>query len=282
MAIEDGYAGERVRKVTYYENRDEPLNADVVLGADGSGSFYIAGNGGTIKAGAGTIVRRFGRLTGAKDIEPFDYAAVNLNGEDSAAVVDITRRPDASGVVVSRGRVLSIDEGRSFQVESMSTLYGIQWNYTPVERRFVIDPQTLFVTADGITPNYTFLGYTDASAIGKVYNVVVDGSKAARVIEAPYAPKAVRGTVYQTGGGSVMVNDCATYDNTTGKWRLISNTDATASITLPPNAIIIGENKLIDAGGLQRGDHLRVMTDSLPAVLAGGMSVTGYIVSVEQ
>ncbi|MDR1559158.1 MAG: S-layer homology domain-containing protein [Clostridiales bacterium] len=279
-ALEDNFAGERVRKVTFRSGRDELLDPDVVLGADGGGRFYISGNRSYILADPGAIVRRYGRLTDARNILPSDYAVVNLNGADTAAVVDIIPRPDTSGVIIARGRVSAVNEGRSFRVESMSLLYGERWSYTPVKRLFAIDGETLFVSEDGI--DNPLRGYTENSAIDRVFNIALDGSRAARVVDAPYCVKSVRGIIYRNEDGILSLRDTAYYENDTGKWRLISNNNATAVVELPPNTIIVKDNVLTEWQSLLPGDYARVLTNSLPERIAPGMEITGYIVLVER
>ncbi|MDR2649769.1 MAG: S-layer homology domain-containing protein [Clostridiales bacterium] len=281
-ALEDNYAGERVKKVTFRSGRDELLAPDVVLGADGSGRFYISGNRAYIFADPGAIVRRHGRLAGARDILPSDYAAISLNGADAAAVVDVAPLPDTSGIMIARGRVSAVNEGQGFRVESMSLLHGTQWSYTPVRRLYAIDGETLFVSMDGIQPAYPFRGYTGNSAVGKVFNIVLDGARAARVVDAPYCDESVRGVVYQNESGILSLRDTAYYENDTGKWRLISNNNATAAVKLAPNAIIVTENTVTEWQSLRPGDYVSVLTNSLPAQIAPGMEITGYIVSVER
>jgi hypothetical protein len=162
-------------------------------------------------------------------------------------------------------------------------LYGTEWSYTPVERRFVVDGQTLFITPDGVTPsgvsNYFFRG--SQSSISRVFNIVIDGARAARIIEAPYVTKNLRGVVYSQANDVINIRGAAVYDDATGKWGATSAKDATAVVTVPLNSIIVKENRLIEASKLQTGDNVRVMTDSLPAY-APGMALTGYIILVER
>ena len=282
IALEDNFAGERVRKVTFRNGRDELMDPDVVLGADGSGRFYISGNRAFIYADRGAIVRRLGRLTDAQNILPSDFAVVNLNGENTAAVVDIIPRPDTSGVIIARGRILSVNEGRSFRVESKSLLNGNQWSFTPVQRLYAIDGETLFVTPSGIDPNYPFRGYTENSVIGRVFNIVLDGARAARVVDAPFCTRAIRGVIFATeGGGRVRIRDTAIYENDTGIWRLTSNFNATMDIHIPPNSIVVKNNSVIESGFLQPGDHIHILTNHIEPV-SSEQATRGYIITVER
>ena len=282
IALENNYTGERAKKVTFRNGRDELLDPDVVLGADGSGRFYISGNRAFIYADRGAIVRRLGRLTDAQNILPSDFAVVNLNGEDTAAVVDIIPRPDTSGVIIARGRILTVNEGRNFRVESKSLLNGNQWSYTPVQRLYAIDGETLFVTSSGIDPNYPFRGYTENSVIGRVFNIVLDGARAARVVDAPFCTRAIRGVIFATeGSGRVRIRDTAIYENDTGIWRLTSNVNATMDIHIPPNSIVVKNNTVIESGFLQPGDHIHILTNHIEPG-SSEQATRGYIITVER
>jgi hypothetical protein len=276
-ALENVYAGIKVRKMTFRDGRDQLLNPDVVLGSEGM-KFYMSGNSRMINTDDGTIVRRFGRLTGVQDIAPRVFATVNLNGEDTAAVVDITHKPDSSGVIIARGRVLSVNDGKSFKVESMAMLYDGEWSYSPVERIFSIDNETLFIDENGVHASYTFRGYTSNSVVGKVFNIVIDGSRAARVIDAPYSTGNIRGIVYQKADNVVSIRDVSRYDDNSGIWKKLNEANA-MDVAIRPNTIAVKNNGLIDAEAIVIGDEIRVLTNAENAAATAG--IDGYIISVE-
>ena len=283
LALENHYTGSRIKKVTFRTGRDEELAPDTVIYANGGGEFSILGHQGNIKADSGTIVRRYGRLVDAQDIMIPDYATVILNGAGQAAVVDITETPsNTRATIAARGRVLSVNEGKSFKVQSMSVLNGAEWLYTPVQREFAIDHNTRFLNADGYVDPSRFVGYTDESAVNKVYNIVVDGSRATHVVEAPYCTKSIKGTIYRIDGDDILLKDVYQYDNDTGKWRSISHENATAVLQIPVNGLLIKNNAVTPQRELQVGDQLSIMTDNLPAQLNTGGTVTGYIVFVNK
>ena len=278
IALENNYAGEKVKKATFRSGRDELLYADTVIRA-GIGEFSILSNAGVIKTDPGTIVRRYGRLVDGGSINIPDYAVVSTNGGDVAAVVDITETPDTSKILFLRGRIMSVDEGKSFRVESFSALAGLSWFYTPIAREFTIDHDTIFLDASGHVGRDSFIGYTAGSVVDKVYNLVADGGRAVYVVEAPYTLRWVRGVVYGVAEDSVSLKDAEHYEN--GQWVSVSRTDATASVTIAPNTLIAKNNKIIRASDLEPGDQIRAMTDAIPAV-EPGFSVNGYIVIVEK
>lgn len=281
IALENNYAGETIKKLTFRSGRDELLKADTVLYTNG-GTFSILGNAGTIATDEGTIVRRNGRLVDGSQIVAPDYAVVSLNGADTAAVVDITPTPATSGIMIARGRIYSVDAGRSFKVQSMALFGGQSWSYTPIQREFAIDHSTLFMDDSGLTSMDEFIGYTDTSVINKVYNIVIDGSRAARVIDAPYATQSVRGTIYAIDGDSISLKDVYVYDSETGRWSIISNRNAIGTVTVPANAILVDRNQVVGTNSLKVGQQIKVMTDSLPNNITSGLAVTGYIVQVER
>lgn len=279
IALENNYAGEKIRKVTIRSGRDELLSSDTVINTNG-GSFTTL-SGGSISTDDGTIVRRNGRLVNGTNIMIPDYAHVSLNGGRSAAVVDIYDKPDNSQAVIARGRILSVDEGNSFKVQSMSILTGNSWSYTPVSREFSIDYNTLFINESGVVSQDTFKGYTEDSVINKVYYVVIDGSRASHIIEAPYSTKAVKGTVYSVTDTTVSLKDAYYYNNTTGAWLPVSNTNATVTINVHPNSLIAKNNQVVTSGRLTAGDNIRVMTNNLPDKVTPGTEVDGYLILVE-
>jgi hypothetical protein len=281
IALENSASGERVKKITFRNGRDELLDPETVLASDGNGSFTTISKS-NIATDSGTIVRRHGRLVDGNGILASDYVKASLNGGLTAAVVDITDAPDTSGIMIARARVLSVDEGKSFKAQSMSVLSGNSWVYTPVQREFTIDYNTLFFNSDGIVSSDNFIDYTSESVKDKAFNVVYDGSKALRITEAPYAREMVTGTIYNISGDTVSIKDAKYYDRATGKWNTVSNVNSILEININGNNAIIGKNNsLISVSNLEKGDLLKVMTDELPAKVIPESNINGYIVLVE-
>lgn len=283
VALENHFTGERIRRVTFRESRDELLPADVVTNANGNGGFMITGIDGTITTDAGTIVRRHGRLVDGMHILPPDWAVVSLNGHNRAAVVDITDTPGTSGIHIIRGRILSIDAGKSFRVQSMATLVENGWVFSPVQREFTIDNQTLFLDASGgVRSMNEWIDYGSNSVIDRVYNIVVDGGRAARVIDTPYATSSVRGIIYEAGDGSISIRNAEYLDSQTGRWSLISRQNGTLHISLSGSSIIVKESRIATPSGLVSGDFVRIMTTELNAPPVPGARLNGMIVRVER
>ena len=280
IALENSASGERAKMITFRNGRDELLPADTVITADGNGSFSILSNNGDIATDVGTIVRRYGRLVSSNNILPSDYTIVSLNGGNTAAVVDIGDAPAITGVNIARGRILSVDQGQNFKVQSMSVLSGNEWVYTPIQREFTIDYNTKFLDSEGIKDISGLRDYTADSAVDKVYNIIYDGSKATWLVDAPYSKQAVRGIVYESSGGTLKLRNAEHYDNTTGKWTPVSLLDATISVSVPQNAITVKNNAVTN--NVAVGDSVRVLTDVLPEKIQSGIEVTGYFILVEK
>lgn len=281
IALENNYAGERVSMVSFRNGRGNVIDADTVINADGIGSFATVSSNGVISTDNGTIVIRHGRLVSGHDIMIPDYALVELNGGAKAAVVDITDQPDVSAVAIARGRILSVDEGNSFKVKSMSLLGDMDWIYTPVEREFVIDNSTVFINAEGVVSRDTFIDYTENSVVNKAYYVLYDGTRATHVIDAPFAQDGVRGEVYSVADGSVGLKDTNYYVERTGGWKAVSNKDNSINITTATNTIVIKNNKVVGVKDIEVGDKVKVHTAELPDKITGSMTVAGYIILVE-
>lgn len=283
IALENNFAGERVKKVSFRDSRDELLTPDLVLNTNNVGEFSIISNTGNISTDAGTIVRRYGRLVEGANITVDDYAVVSLNGNNRAAVVDIVDSPNTSAVMLVRGRIKSVDEGRSFTVQSMAILSGDNWVYTPIEREFKIDYNTLFLDENGYVDRNTFLDYTDATVINNVYDIIVDGSMATHVIDAPYSQRSIRGTIYEITDTEVRIKDVRYLDTTTNqvRWNIISNLNNTAIITMPLNSVVVKANRVETKSTLQVGDKIRAMSPSFPNELVPGVNITSHVVYVE-
>jgi hypothetical protein len=281
IAMENHHGGERVRMVSFRTGRDELLAPDLVLGIDGQGGFHVVGNDGVIGTDAGTIVRRNGRLVDGRNIMPWDYATVVLSGGNSAAVVDIGPMPATAGVTIARGRIQSVDQGVSFRVQSMALFDGLRWHFTPIQREFAIDHNTIFLGPDGLTNINDFIDFTEDSVFDQVFNIVIDGSRAARVIDAPYTTQAVRGIIYAIDGDEISIRNVHTHNLHTNRWTLTSQINATAFVTVGPNSIIVDRNEVVGLNNLRIGDQIRVMTTPIASPSAG-MEFDGYIVLVER
>ncbi|MDR1642381.1 MAG: S-layer homology domain-containing protein [Clostridiales bacterium] len=281
LALRNSFSGERVQKISFRSGRREPLDPDVILSSNGNGTFSVAASVFPLNADEGTIVVRQGRLTDGQHILPADYAAVSLAGEGKAAVVEIRPTPNFKGVQIVRGRVLQVADNENFRVESMAVLSNDSWIYTPVRRLFSIDADTLLVDAASIRPISEFIGYTENTALGKVYNIALEGAKALRIIDAPYARTTLRGEIYKIAPDSVSLKSASYVESPTGVWKLTSSTNATATVTIPKNSLIAKNGALVGPDQLEIGDNVRVMTDKLPAIEAG-LTVTGYVLLVQK
>jgi len=281
VALENHFAGERVKKVTFRPDRERSLTEDTVVDASGTGRFDTL-SGGTMVADAGTIVVRHGRLVSAQDILVPDYAKVIVNGVNTAAVVNISNAPDTSQIMIARGRVNAVDEGRSFKVQSMSVLSGTKWVYTPVQREFAIDGRTIFLNESGIVSRDSFISYTDESVINNVYNIVIDGSRAAYVVDSPYAQYAVRGTIYRAEGGTLYLRNATVLNEKTGQWTALHTTNSIMQVTTGQNTLVGRDNAIVSRNTLGVGDEILVFTESLPAARVPGMEVAGTIIMVER
>jgi hypothetical protein len=280
-ALENFPGGERIRKITFRDEREELLPTDTVFTATGTGTFNIMGYDLAILADSGTIVRRHGRLVNPRDILAFDYLTVVLTG-GSAAVVDIVAVPDTSRVVITRARVARVNEGVSFTAQSIAQLSGTEWLYSPIEREFTIDHNTLFLNESGFVDPSTFTDILETSVIDRVFNVVTDGTKATYVVAAPYADRALRGTVYSIQGSTAVLRDVHVLNMTTNVWTPVADVNNHITLNIEANTIIAKDNEVVRQNALVAGDQLLIMTNDVPAGITRGSEITGYIILVEK
>lgn len=311
LVTENNFAGERVRMVSVRSGRNELLQPDTVLAA-ANNRLTLLENDAQVVTDAGTITVRNGRLVDHSHVFPADWARVSLNGLNTAAVVDIGMAPATSGVQIARGRVSQVWPHQSFRVSTMSIFDGLNWNFTPINREFTIDHDTLFLNESGVGSINNFIHYGDNSVIApsnNVYTVVIDGGRVSRVIDAPFtepipqiatAPGhlTVRGIITGFGGGgggddddeeggggnvsTVQLRDVMVFNGRTGQWSVISNTNATASVTLHPNTIIVDRDQIISGRNLRVGQQIKALSNQQrPATITPGFSADVYIVLVE-
>jgi hypothetical protein len=293
MALENNFAGERVTKVSVRSGRDELLRPETILSASG-GTFSLLGLAGSIETDAGTIVVRDGRLVDPHHISMNDWARVSLNGHNTAAVVDISQAPSTDGLQIVRGRVQRVWPHQSFRVETMSTFDGLRWHFTPIPREFTIDHDTIFVIDDNFATINDFMGFGEDSVVGQVFNVIVDGGRAAWVIDMPFTEPipslptsfghlTLRGIIHETDGDTVGLRQVTVFNPNTGAWMPISLIDASGSITIPQNSIIVDRDRKVSANSLRVGQQIRVFTATpLNTINIGsGLEAEAFIILVE-
>ena len=291
MAIENHFAGERAVHVNILAGGRLTRYGTILAAANNR--FNMLEVPGTIQADPGTIVVRNGRLVGVEHITASDWARVSLVGQ-TAAVVDIGSAPSTAGVQIVRGRISRVMPFENFRVETMSIFDGFRWNFTPIAREFTIDQNTLFINESGVTSIDSFIGYTDDSVIGSVFNVVVEGGRAARVISAPHTEPipqthnvsghlTVRGIIYEISGDTVSLRDMTVFNARTGAWNRFSNVNATGSVTIQANTIIVDRDEVIPGNRLRVGQQIMAFSDERVSDvdLEPGLSADVYIVLVE-
>lgn len=283
IAIQNNYAGEVVKKITLYDGRDTLLEADTVVEATGKGQFTLLSNYRDVTTDIGSIVVRNGRLVDTNSILPYDNAQVALNGGNKAAVVNIYKKIDNTKLGIARGRILSVNEGNSFVVKSMVLLENGDWIYTPVEREFEIDYDTVFVKKDGTIDSIDkLIDYTTGSTVNNVYNIIIEGTKAKMIVESPYAKNSIRGTVYEVTDTQIKLKDALIQNPNTKTWEAVSKLDNTVFIKIPSNSVIIKDSEVVGKNKVEVGNQLTVMTDNLPAKYTSGMELTGYVITVDK
>ncbi len=282
VAVKNSYSGDEVKKVSVYSGRDELLDRDTVVTSSPTGDFILLNGYRQVSSDDGTIVVRHGRLIDNNNIQPYDYGSVALNGGNHASVVEILDKPNDGGKMIARGRILSVDEGDSFSVKSMVVLEDTDWIYTPVEREFEIDQNTVFLINNQVLPYDEFIAYTTTTQIDNVYNIVSNGIYAEVVTDSVYAKHSIRGTVYETADGTILLNDVLYRDIDSNDWDTLSDLNNTATVNVAFNSIVTKNGQVIKATDLIKGEQVLVMTTELPEEKTGGMTIDGIIVTVEK
>ncbi len=282
IAVKNSYSGDEIKKVSVYSGRDELLGRDTVVTSSPTGDFTLLNGYRNVSSDEGTIVVRYGRLIDNNNIQPLDYGTVALNGGNHASVVEILNKPHDGGKMVARGRILSVDEGDNFSVKSMVVLEDTNWIYTPVERQFEIDQNTVFLIGDEILAYDKFIEYTTNSQIDNVYNIVSNGTYAEVVSDSVYAKYSIRGDIYETSDGEIRLNNVLYKNNDTNDWDTLSDINNTSVVNIAFNSIVMKNGQIIKATDLVKGEQVLVMSTELPEDKSAGMTIDGIIVNVEK
>ncbi len=281
MAVEQNYNGEKVKFVTSYDGRDTLLQTDMITNITANGKIILQSAANEYQIKEDAIIVKNDKLVSKSALEPYDMVQVSLNG-GQASVVKVLESVENTGIQVARGRIQSVDENNSFTVKSLVLLENNKWTYSPIERTYAIDRDTIYLTEDGTVKDInTFLGYTEDTVINKVYNVIADGSYAKFIIESPYCNDDVNGTVYAVEDGVVYLKDVSYYDKSANSWKNVGVKNNTATITLEPNSVTIKDSEVINPNQIQVGDRMFIKTDNLNYVANKPIEATGYINFIE-
>jgi hypothetical protein len=242
-------------------------------------------------------VVRNGRLVNNTHVFAPDWAHVSLNGGNTAAVVNITPMPTTTGVQIIRGRVSRVDMWNTFRITDwgIRIFEGVRWGYAPIAREFTVDTDTIFIDDGGVVSMDNFFVFGDESVIDREFNIVVDGSRAVRIIDAPftspigdqagsYGHLTVRGIIYEISGDTISLRDMTVFNGRTGGWSVFHPTNNTGSVTAAANTIIIDRDQLIATNGLRVGMQIMALSaySRAEAELAPGLSADAYIILVER
>lgn len=295
IALDSSPFGERIRMVSFRDSQDNVFAPDTVIWASGTGAFSMLSQTGTIDADDGTIVVRNGRLVSQVDILPGDFVQVITNGTASvrAAIVNITPAPDVSQIMFARTRVIGVEEGRRFTVGGMSILEDTRWAFTPVERVFEINHNTIFWDEFGYFPAMSFSPLPPNETIGSTFTVVAEGTRAAFVVAQPYASWAIRGDILEidAAAGIITLRDAQVLPpnmadlptNFVHNWMPVPGQSNLVDIVVPLNSLIAKDNEIIaptNLGALQIGDGLIVMTTPIELPMEAFPALVGYIIRV--
>ncbi len=281
MAVEQNYNGEKVKYITSYDGRDTLLTTDMITNISANGKIILQSAANEYQIKEDAIIVKNDKLVTKSALQPYDMVQVALNG-GQASVVKVIESIENTGVQVARGRITAVDENNNFTVKSLVLLENNKWTYSPIERTYQIDTDTIYLTEDGTVKDIsTFIGYTENTAINKVYNVIADGSYAKFIIESPYVNDDVNGTVYKVEEGVVYLKDVSYYDKKTNSWKAVGVKNNTATINLATNSVTIKDSEVINPADIEIGDRFFVKTDSLKYVATEPIEVTGYINFIE-
>jgi len=286
VATEKYFDKEKITKVTFRENRDSVLAYSNVTTTNGFNELETQNHDGTIKIDNGTIVVKNDKLISVSNVMAPDYTQVVLNGNNQAAVIKVKPEPNNDSISVMRGRIAHINDYEDFTVMSHALLSDMDWIYSPIERTYEIDYETIIKDEENILGINEFIGYSDISKVDEVYTIIAEGVKATHIIKGPYCLEGVIGEVFEVDleNSIILLKDTLAYDKTTKQWNELSRPNSYSETELFNESIIIKNNKVIALEELELGDRLRLMTNidlAEELKLNDNRKFPGYIIYVE-
>lgn len=280
IAVEQTYGHEeRAVKITYRNSSDAPdtVTSDKVTDVvSGSGNFLLSREDKKVGYSDGSIIVKYGRLVSGNSLGNGDDAYMALDrrysdGSLYASVMKIDKPADADSLVIYRGRISEINDGKNFTLESFSQLQGIEWKYYNTPKTFSITYDTRVLNNNGILNVRDFIGYGEDSYLHRSVYVASDGVNAILISTAPFGTENMRGIVYEIDGDLIKLRNVSVYDESDLMW--VSRPDV--SIGLLNDTVIVEKGKIINSKGIVKGASVRVLKKET------GLSGDGYIVFVE-
>lgn len=264
IAVEKTYGGEeRAVVVSYRDSMDTevPVASDTISNMiSGSNSFIAANNNRKIEFSDGSIVVKHGRLVAGHSLSNNDKAHMAVNRDYSsggyyASVIKIEEPMNQNAFAIYRGRISDITENRSFTVESFSQLQGTDWNYNNTPKTFNITLDTRMLTDDGVLNLREFVAFGEDSYLRRTVYIVANGTNAVLVSTAPYGIENVKGTVYTSDDGTIILRRASVYNVSKYMWD--NCPDITVNIL--KNTIAIENGSIIDPARIKKGAVVRVI-----------------------
>lgn len=280
IAVERTYGGEeRAVIISYRDSMDTevPVASDTISGVvSGSNSFAIVNDNKKVAFSDGSIVVKYGRLVSGNSLSNNDkaYMAINRDyssGEYYASVVKVDETANQNTLTVYRGRISDIVESKNFTVESFSQLQGTDWKYYNTPKTFNITLDTRVLNDDGVLNVREFVGYGDESYLRRTVYIVANGTNAVLVSTAPYGIENVKGTVYTSDAGEIILRRASAYNASKYMWDKCPD----ITVNILKNTIAIENGSVIDPAKIKKGTVVRVIKKDKSA--AGD----AYIIFVE-
>ncbi|NLK86194.1 MAG: S-layer homology domain-containing protein, partial [Clostridiaceae bacterium] len=172
-----------------------------------------------------------------------------------ASVIKIEEPMNQNAFAIYRGRISDITENRSFTVESFSQLQGTDWNYNNTPKTFNITLDTRMLTDDGVLNLREFVAFGEDSYLRRTVYIVANGTNAVLVSTAPYGIENVKGTVYTSDDGTIILRRASVYNVSKYMWD--NCPDITVNIL--KNTIAIENGSIIDPARIKKGAVVRVI-----------------------
>ncbi|MFV0520793.1 MAG: S-layer homology domain-containing protein [Lachnospirales bacterium] len=281
VAVEKSFGGDVVKKISIYDGRDNLLEKDFVSTSTGT-TLSLSDGVTSYNILNSSIIVKDGRLVDGNSVLASDYVHISAN-KDTAAVINIEDPINNETITLQRGRVYSVDEGESFKVSSMSMYLNGDWQYSPVEREYLINYDTIILNpAGGVVAYEDLRDFSTSTSYDKAYNIFSDGTDVVLIAEQPYLQDEIKGTIYDIQGTVVYLKDATYLDRDTNTWKSVSYENNYVAVALAQNNVVVKDSQIIDISKVNEGEEIRFLTNSVGEEVTSGQSITAYIGYVEE
>ncbi len=254
----DYYGTEKIVKLLFDKGRARTLDSDIVASKK-AGMLILGNSRENVSIGKNAIVVKDGYLLNSSLIQNDDKVQVVL-GRNDGLVFNVLDESGTNKIKVYRGRIKEIEEFENFVVDSLGRLDGFNYDFSPIDRAFVIDDYTKIISDNPIKLS-EFIDYGEKSQRDEVFTILAEGDYAKVLIKNNYAKEGVKCEVISVNAKDIEVKDTLSYDSQTKRLEAIDLNNTYAKLITDDKTIFIKNGEIISIEEIRKGDMLEAISE---------------------